>query len=89
MVHPPGGLVSGDTVDLMFSTVPSVHGMAAAESDLLQRLPCRKPIDDGTRAGAELIGWDVTAYGLPTASLSLALGTFCQQSASAPRIWSM
>ena len=68
IVHPPGGLVGGDTLDLAFSAGPlahglvttpgatrfyrstGAHGMAAARSDLLQRLPGGKPPDDGTRA---------------------------------------
>ena len=36
--------------------------------------------------GAELIGWDVTAFGLPAASLPFALGSFCQH-IEMPGVW--
>jgi urease accessory protein len=36
--------------------------------------------------GAELIGWDVTAFGLPAASLPFAHGSFCQH-IELPGVW--
>jgi len=36
--------------------------------------------------GAELIGWDVTAFGLPAASLPFVQGSFCQH-IEIPGVW--
>lgn len=100
IVHPPGGLVGGDTLDLRFGVAAGAHGLVTTpgatrfyRSDgapAFQRT--RLQLDAGARLewlpleaiaypgclaenrltmdlapGAELIGWDVTAFGLPAA----------------------
>ena len=119
IVHPPGGLVGGDTLDLAFSAGPGAHGLVTTpgatrfyRSDgapALQRT--RLSLDAGARMewlpleaicysgclaenrltmalapGAELIGWDVTAFGLPAASQPFAHGSFCQH-IEMPGVW--
>ena len=102
IVHPPGGLVGGDTLDLRFSVAAGAHGLVttpgatrfyrADGAPALQRtqlqlaagarlewLPLEAIAYPGCLAenrltmalapGAELIGWDVTAFGLPAANL--------------------
>ncbi|MDB5844094.1 MAG: Urease accessory protein UreD, partial [Polaromonas sp.] len=119
IVHPPGGLVGGDTLDLAFSAGPGAHGLVntpgatrfyrSTGEAALQRttlslqagarmewLPLEAICYSGCLAenrltldlapGAELIGWDVTAFGLPAASLPFALGHFCQH-IEMPGVW--
>ena len=101
IVHPPGGLVGGDTLDLRFGVAGGAHGLITTpgatrfyRSDgppALQRtqlrlavgarlewLPLESIAYSGCLAenrltmdlapGAELIAWDVTAFGLPAAN---------------------
>ena len=119
IVHPPGGLVGGDTLDLAVSAGPGAHGLVTTpgatrfyRSDgapALQRT--RLSLDAGARMewlpleaicysgclaenrltmalapGAELIGWDVTAFGLPAASQPFAHGSLCQH-IEVPGVW--
>jgi urease accessory protein len=119
IVHPPGGLVGGDTLDLAFSAGPGAHGLVttpgatrfyrSSGAPALQRtrlrleagarmewLPLEALCYSGCLAenrltmelapGAELIGWDVTALGLPAANLPFALGSFCQH-IEVPGVW--
>ncbi|MDB5868026.1 MAG: Urease accessory protein UreD [Polaromonas sp.] len=119
IVHPPGGLVGGDTLDLKFSAGPGAHGLVTTpgatrfyRSDgesALQRtelslqagarmewLPLEAICYSGCLAenrltmtlapGAELIGWDVTAFGLPAASRPFERGSFCQH-IEVPGVW--
>ena len=119
IVHPPGGLVGGDTLDLAFSAGPLAHGLVTTPgatrfyrstgAPALQRtrlslqagarmewLPLEAICYSGCLAenrltmelapGAELIGWDVTAFGLPAASLPFAHGSFCQH-IELPGVW--
>ena len=100
LVHPPGGLVGGDTLDLQFQVACGAHGLvttpgatrfyrsdgepalqrtrlAVAAEARLEWLPLEAIAYSGCQAenqltmtleaGAELIGWDVTALGLPAA----------------------
>ena len=100
IVHPPGGLVGGDTLDLQFQVACGAHGLvttpgatrfyrsdgepalqrtrlAVAAEARLEWLPLEAIAYSGCQAenqltmtleaGAELIGWDVTALGLPAA----------------------
>ena len=102
IVHPPGGLVGGDTLDLRFHVGAGAHGLVTtpgatrfyrtdgapavqrAELKLeagarLEWLPLEAIAYRGCLAenrlsmtlvpGAELMGWDVTALGLPAANL--------------------
>lgn len=119
IVHPPGGLVGGDTLDLAFTAGAGAHGLVTTPGatrfyrstgePALQRtrlsleagarmewLPLEAICYSGCLAenrltmtlapGAELIGWDVTAFGLPAASLPFALGHFCQH-IEMPGVW--
>jgi len=119
IVHPPGGLVGGDTLDLAFSAGPGAHGLittpgatrfyrSTGEAALqhtrlslqagarMEWLPLEAICYSGCLAenrltmelapGAELIGWDVTAFGLPAANLPFAQGYFCQH-IEMPGVW--
>ena len=111
LVHPPGGLVGGDTLDIDIEAADGSHGLVTtpgasrfyrSEGELaLQRtrvrlaagarlewLPLEAICYSGCRAenrltiepapGAEMIGWDLTALGLPGAQLPFDRGTFLQ-----------
>lgn len=119
IVHPPGGLVGGDTLDLQFSAGAGAHGLVTTPGatrfyrstgePALQRthltlkagarmewLPLEAICYSGCLAenhltmtlapGAELIGWDVTALGLPAANLPFEHGSFCQH-IEVPGVW--
>jgi urease accessory protein len=119
IVHPPGGLVGGDTLDLKFTAGPGSHGLittpgatrfyrstgetALQRSELsleagarLEWLPLEAICYSGCLAenrlrmtlapGAEMIGWDVTALGLPAANQPFVRGSFCQH-IEVPGVW--
>lgn len=119
IVHPPGGLVGGDTLDLRFTVGAGSHGLVTTPGatrfyrstgePALQRtqlrlepgarlewLPLESICYSGCRAenrltmitapGSELIGWDVTALGLPEANQPFHLGSFCQH-IEVPGVW--
>ena len=119
LVHPPGGLVGGDTLDIQVHVEPGAHGLmttpgatrfyrSAGEPALqntqirvaaggrLEWLPteaiCYNQClaENRTRfalePGAELIAWDVTAFGLPQANQPFAQGSFCQH-LELPGVW--
>lgn len=119
IVHPPGGLVGGDTLDLQLSAGAGAHGLITTPGatrfyrstgePALQRthltleagarmewLPLEAICYSGCLAenhltmtlapGAELIGWDITALGLPAASLPFEHGSFCQH-IEVPGVW--
>ena len=119
LVHPPGGLVGGDTLDLNISVAAGAHGLVTTpgatrfyRSDgehALQRsaitldagarmewLPLEAIAFNGCLAenhltlnlapGAELLGWDVTALGLPAACKPFDTGYFCQH-IEVPGVW--
>ncbi|MBO9512867.1 MAG: urease accessory protein UreD [Variovorax sp.] len=119
LVHPPGGLVGGDTLDIRVHAAAGSHGLVTtpgasrfyrSEGELaLQRtelsleagarlewLPLEAICYSGCRAenrltlrvapGAELIGWDVTALGLPAADQPFERGTL-QQHIEVPGVW--
>ena len=119
IVHPPGGLVGGDTLDLKFTAGPGAHGLvttpgatrfyrsagelALQRTDLLleagarmEWLPLEAILHSGCLAenrltmrlapGAELMGWDVTALGLPAAGQPFQQGSLCQH-IEVPGVW--
>ncbi len=119
LVHPPGGLVGGDTLNLDVTAGTGSHGLittpgatrfykSLGESALqhtriklddgarLEWLPMEAICHDGCLAenrlsmvlapSAEMMGWDVTALGLPHANQPFAHGSFCQH-IELPGVW--
>ena len=119
LVHPPGGLVGGDTLEIQLRVREGAHalvttpgatrfyrsaGEAAAqtvharleEGARLEWLPLEALAYDQCRAenkavfelapGAELMAWDITALGLPTAKLPFEQGSFLQH-IEVPGVW--
>ena len=119
IVHPPGGLVSGDTLDLSFSAAGDTHALVTTPgatrfyrsdgAQALQRttlklaagarmewLPLETIAFNDCMAenhltmnlapGAELMGWDITAFGLPAAEKPFIAGQFCQH-IEFPGVW--
>lgn len=119
LVHPPGGLVGGDTLDITVTAAAGSHGLITTPGatrfyqslgePALQRTRLR--LAGGARAewlpmetlcysgclaenhltldlapGAELMGWDVTALGLPGAGKPFEQGSFCQH-IELPGVW--
>ena len=108
LVHPPGGLVGGGTLEIAIRAAPGSHGLVTTpgatrfypsqgepavqrtqitldEGARLEWLPLEAICHSGCRAenhlvlalapGAELIGWDVTALGLPESRLPFEQGS--------------
>jgi urease accessory protein len=119
LVHPPGGLVGGDTLDICATvgggahaliTTPGATRFYRSEGDLaLQRtqlqleagarlewLPLESILYNGCRAenhlsftlapSAELLGWDLTALGLPNSDQAFDQGSYCQH-IEMPGVW--
>ncbi len=119
LVHPPGGLVGGDTLDLQVRAAAGAHGLIttpgatrfyrsdgelavqrthlALEDDArIEWLPLETICYSGCRAEnrltlelaphAQVMGWDVTALGLPHADLPFVDG-FVQQHVELPGVW--
>jgi urease accessory protein len=119
LVHPPGGLVGGDTLAIDITAAAGAHGLittpgatrfyrslgepALQHTSLtlqadsrMEWLPLETICHSGCRAenrlslalapGAEFIGWDVTALGLPHADQPFVLGSFCQH-IEMPGVW--
>lgn len=119
LVHPPGGLVGGDTLDISITVGEGAHGLITTpgasrfyRSDgevALQRtrinlhsgarlewLPLEAICYSGCIAqnqlqfslapDAQLIGWDVTALGLPGAGQPFAAGSLLQH-IELPGVW--
>jgi len=111
LVHPPGGLVGGDTLDITIRARAGAHGLVTTpgasrfyRSDgepAMQRV--RITLDEGARLewlpleaicysgclaqnhlalelapGAEMMGWDVAALGLPESRLPFEQGSLLQ-----------
>ena len=112
LVHPPGGLVEGDTLDIAVNVQSGAHALisspgatrfyrstgAPATQQIhvqvdagarLEWLPLETIAYNGCQARnhmtlalapqAELLAWDVTALGLPTADLPFNAGTLHQR----------
>ena len=119
LVHPPGGLVGGDTLDIAVDVGPGAHGLVTtpgaarfyrsegepavqrsrltlAEGARLEWLPAEALCYDQCLAenhlqftlapGAELMGWDITAFGLPHADKPFVQGSL-QQHIELPGVW--
>lgn len=119
LVHPPGGLVGGDTLEIKVKVEAGAHALittpgatrfyrsqgepARQHSHLrlqmgarLEWLPLETICYNGCLAvnrlsldlapGAEFIGWDVTALGLPHADQPFERGSFCQH-IELPSVW--
>jgi urease accessory protein len=119
LVHPPGGLVAGDSLDIQVHVGPGAHGLVTTpgatrfyKSDgavACQQVTAR--LEDGARLewlplealaysgciaanrasfdlapSAELIGWDMTALGLPAAQQAFVHGQFSQH-LEVPGVW--
>jgi len=111
LVHPPGGLVGGDTLDIRARVQTGAHALvttpgatrfyrangAPALQDARLTLDCgarmewlpletiaysgcdaRNRLQLQLAPGAELIGWDITALGLPHAGLPFVAGRYAQ-----------
>ena len=119
LVHPPGGLVGGDTLRVEIDVGPQAHGLVTtpgatrfyrsdgkaalqhvsaklAAGARLEWLPLETICYDACLAenrlsmslapGAELLGWDVTAFGLPASGKPFTQGTF-RQHIEVPGLW--
>ena len=119
LVHPPGGLVGGDTLELALTLAPGSHALIttpgatrfyrSAGEPAVQRIDAR--LAPGARlewlpqetichaatladnrlsfsldAGAEMIGWDLLALGLPASGEAFDRGHIHQQIAL-PGVW--
>ncbi|MDE2417948.1 MAG: urease accessory protein UreD [Burkholderiales bacterium] len=119
LVHPPGGLVGGDALDIAVEVQAGAHSLVTTPgatrfyrsegAPALQRtrltleakarlewLPLEALCYSGCLAenrltmdlspGAELMGWDVTAFGLPHADQPFVQGRL-QQHIEVPGVW--
>jgi urease accessory protein len=119
LVHPPSGLVGGDTLDIQVTLGSGAHGLVTtpgatrfyrSESGLatqqvharvesgarLEWLPLEAIAYNGCDAlnravfdlapGAEMMAWDITAFGLPAADFPYVRGTF-RQHLEIPGVW--
>ena len=119
MVHPPGGLVGGDTLDIRVTVGAGAHGLVTTpgatrfyrstgeparqqvharleDGARLEWLPLEALAYNGCLAenravfdlapGAEMMGWDVTALGLPAANQPFLSGRFSQH-LEVPGVW--
>ncbi|MGV8804668.1 MAG: urease accessory protein UreD [Polaromonas sp.] len=119
LVHPPGGLVGGDLLDIRVQAHAGAHGLittpgatryyrcdgqaalqrthlALAAGARLEWLPqeaicynaclAENRLTLALEPGAELLGWDVTALGLPLAGQPFVQGHF-HQHLELPGVW--
>ncbi|MDI1244795.1 MAG: urease accessory protein UreD [Rhodoferax sp.] len=119
LVHPPGGLVGGDTLDISVTASGNAHGLITTpgatrfyrsagelavqqtritlqDQARLEWLPleaiCYNACQGENRLSlsldpqAEFMGWDLTAFGLPSANLPFDSGQFLQH-IEVPGVW--
>ncbi|MFM7342661.1 MAG: urease accessory protein UreD [Betaproteobacteria bacterium] len=119
LVHPPGGLVGGDTLDLRIKVAAQAHGLITtpgatrfyrstgeqavqrtqlelAAGARLEWLPLEalcfagclgeNRLEMRLAPGAELIGWDITALGLPQSGQPFTAGRLLQH-IEVPGLW--
>ncbi|MDZ4293151.1 MAG: urease accessory protein UreD, partial [Hydrogenophaga sp.] len=119
IIHPPGGLVGGDVLDVQVHVGRGAHGLIStpgatrfyASDGLPTTQQVKLVLDAGARLewlpleaiaypgcqahnslsatlaeGAELLAWDVTALGLPTAGQAFDQGRFNQR-LEIPGLW--
>ena len=119
LVHPPGGIVGGDVLELAVDITAGAHAVITtpgatrfyrsagdlasqtlsahiAEDARLEWLPLETICHRGAlaenrmrftlEAGAEMIGWDVFALGLPASGEDFDFGRYTQQ-IELPRVW--
>ena len=119
LVHPPGGLVGGDALDLNIQVAAGAHGLVTtpgatrfyrsdgelatqhtqitlAENARFEWLPMEAICYSGCLAenrlrmslasGAEILGWDITALGLPAADKPFEKGSLSQH-IEVPGVW--
>ena len=119
LVHPPGGLVGGDTLDISITAGGAAHALITtpgatrfyrstgelavqrshitlSDQARLEWLPqeaiaynqcqAENRLSLKLAAQAELIGWDITAFGLPGACLPFEQGSFLQH-IEVPGVW--
>ncbi len=119
LVHPPGGIVGGDVLELDIELTPRAHALLTtpgatrfyrsagelalqattarlADAARLEWLPLETICHRATRAenrlrfelapGAEMIGWDVLALGLPASGEAFDSGSFTQH-IELPGVW--
>jgi urease accessory protein len=119
LVHPPGGIVGGDTLELDITLAPQSHALLTtpgatrfyrsagdlalqsttarvADGARLEWLPletiCHRAAQGENRmrfelaAGAQMIGWDLLALGLPASGEAFDRGCFTQR-IELPGVW--
>lgn len=119
LIHPPGGLVGGDTLALDIRVGRGAHGLITtpgatrfyrslgptavqstqirlSDQARLEWLPLENLCHNDCRAenrltldlapGSEILGWDITALGLPHAQQAFERGSFLQH-LEAPGVW--
>ena len=119
LVHPPGGLVGGDTLEIQVSVKENCHALVTTPGATRfykslgdpARQTVKARLEEGARLewlplealaynrclaenkavfelapSAELMGWDVTALGLPASDLPFEQGSFSQH-IEVPGIW--
>ena len=119
LIHPPGGLVGGDTLALDIRVGSGAHGLITtpgatrfyrslgptavqstqirlSDQARLEWLPLENLCHNDCRAenrlmldlapGSEILGWDITALGLPHAQQAFEKGSFLQH-LEAPGVW--